>query len=70
MKVLTVNSIDKVDTTRYTEGDVFLEPGKVGILHNGKVEPLVRLTDLKDYVKKKDVQKLINDTLKKVNKDG
>lgn len=68
MKVLTVNDIKKVDATRYIEGDIFLSKKEIGILHQGKIEPMIKQSDLKEYVKKKDAQKLIDDTLKKGGK--
>lgn len=69
MKVLKVNDLKKVDPTRYLEGDVFLTGRSIGILHNGKIEPMVKQSDLKEYVKKKDVAKLIDDALKKVKEN-
>ena len=68
MNVYPVNNIGKVDISRYKEGDVFTSDKKIGMIHNGKMEMLVRESDLKEYVKKKDVQKLIDDTLKKGDK--
>lgn len=70
MKVLTVNSLEKVDPARYIEGDIFLTEKSIGILHKGKIEPMVKQSDLKDYVKKKDVAKMIQDGLKKVTDNG
>lgn len=67
MKVLTVNNLEKVDASRYIEGDVFLTEEKIAVLHQGKIEPLVKQSDLKEYVKKKDVVKMIDAALKKVN---
>lgn len=69
MKVLRVNDLKKVDPTRYLEGDVFLTSKSIGVLHNGKIEQMVKQSDLKEYVKKKDVVKLIEDTMKKVKTD-
>lgn len=57
----TVNSLNKVDTTKYIEGDVFLTKQSIGIIHNGKMETLVRQSD---------VRKIVRDELKKVKKDA
>lgn len=67
MKVLQVNNLEKVDPARYIEGDLFLTEEKIGILHKGKIEPMVKQSDLKEYVKKKDVAKIVAAELKKVN---
>lgn len=69
MKVSKVSNLTKVDPTRYIEGDVFITEKSIGMLHNGKIEPMVKQSDLKDYVKKKDVVKLIDNELKKVKTD-
>lgn len=69
MKVIPVTDIKKVDPARYIEGDIFLSEKHIGVLHQGTIEPLVKESALKDYVKKKDVVKLVNDTLKKVTTD-
>lgn len=66
--VIPVEDFKKVDFTRYKEGDVFLSKKQLAVLQEGKLEILVKQSDLKDYVKKKDVQKLIDDKLKGVEK--
>lgn len=66
MNVITVTDFKKVDTTRYKAGQVFTTGKQLGILHQGTIEPLILQKDLKEYVKKKDVQKLIDDKLKDV----
>ena len=65
MKVIQVNNLKKVDVTRYKEGDIFISEKEKAILHQGKLDPLVSQSDLKGYVKKKDVQKLIDEALTK-----
>jgi len=60
MSVYKVTSINKVDPTRYTEGDFFLTKQTIGMLHNGKIDRLVKQTD---------VRKIIRDEIKKVKKD-
>ena len=65
MKAYTVTDLKNVNVTKYVEGDVFLSSKQIGVLHQGTIEPLIKQADLKEYVKKKDVVKLINDTLKK-----
>lgn len=61
MSIHKVESLNKVDQTRYIEGDFFLTKQSIGILHNGKIETLV---------KQSDVRKIVRDELKKVKKDG
>jgi len=60
MKITKVTSLSKVDVTRYVEGDLFMTSQSIGILHNGKIEPLMT---------KSDVEKLIQKELKKVKKN-
>lgn len=64
MKVLAVNDLKKVDTARYTDGDIFYTDKQIGMLHGGTIEPFVRLTDLKGYVKKTEVKKMIDEAVK------
>ena len=59
MDIQKVNQLSKVDTTKYKEGTVFLTSQSIAILHNGKVEPLV---------KQSQVKKLIQDEVKKAVK--
>ena len=63
-RVFQVNNLNKVDTSRYIEGDLFLSEQKAGILHNGKIDPIIKQSDLKGYVKKSDVQKMIDKAMK------
>lgn len=65
MKTIPVNDLKKVDPTRYIAGDVFISEKQIGILHNGSIEPLVMQKDLKGYVKKTELPKLIAEALKK-----
>ncbi len=67
MSVYNVQELKHIDVTRYKEGDVFLSQKQIGIIQSGTVEVLMRQSDLKEYVKKKDVKKMIDDTLKKVS---
>lgn len=61
MKPIKVNSLNKIDSTKYSEGDLFITNRSVGILQNGKVETLV---------KQSDVKKMVREEVKKVLKDG
>lgn len=64
--VYKVESLNKVDTTKYIEGDIFITIRSVGILVDGKIKTISTSTpNLKDYVKKDDVQKMIDETLSK-----
>lgn len=66
MKVIPVTKLENVDPTRYIEGDVFISDKHIGVLHQGKIEPLVKQSDLKGYIKKTEVVKLIDAAVKKV----
>jgi len=65
MKVIEVQNLKHVDVTRYKDGDLFVSKTKKAILHQGKLDPLVTESDLKGYVKKKDVEKMIEKALEK-----
>lgn len=52
-----VKSLRTVDTTNYKQGDIFLTTQSIAILHNGKVETLV---------KQSDVRKIVREEVKKV----
>ena len=61
MDIQKVNQLSKIDTTKYKEGTLFMTSQSIALLHNGKVEPLVKQSQIK---------KLIQDEVKKVLKDG
>ena len=61
MKPIKVERLNLIDPTKYSEGDFFVTDRSVAILHNGKVETLV---------KQADVRKIIREEVKKVLKDG
>lgn len=66
---MKVQSLQKVKTDRYKEGDMFFTDKEVGILINGKIKKLNTTTpNMKDYVKKSEVEKMIDDKLKEVKK--
>ena len=60
MNVYQVENMSKVNVSRYIEGDVFMTKQRIGILHNGKIESLV---------KQSDVRKIVREELKKVKTD-
>ena len=60
MKTIKVDRLTMIDPTKYSEGDLFLTDRSIAILHNGKVETLV---------KQSDVKKMVRDEVKKVLKD-
>jgi len=61
MKVVKVTSIQKVNPTQFNEGTVFLTKNTIALLVNGKIEPLV---------KQSDIRKLIREELKRGAKNG
>ena len=64
IKAYRVTAFNKVDTTRYSEGDLFISNKLIGMLVNGKIETLNRSPNLTSYVRVKDVEKMIDDKLK------
>jgi len=60
MKTIKVDRLKMIDPKKYSEGDLFLTDRSVAILHNGKVETLV---------KQSDVKKMVREEVKKVLKD-
>lgn len=61
MNGIKVSNLSKIDPTKYSEGSIFITDKSVAILHGGKVETLV---------KQSDVRKIVRDELKKVKNDG
>ena len=57
MKPIKVERLNSIDPTKYREGDLFLTDRSIAILHNGKVETLV---------KQSDVRKMVREEVKKV----
>lgn len=49
--VYKVDNIQNVNTTHYKEGDVFLTKNTIALLHNGKIEALVKKSDVKKLIK-------------------
>lgn len=65
VKAYQVDNLAKVDTTRYTEGSLFITDRSIAILSNGTIKPLqTSPTNLKNYVKKSEVQKMIDEAMK------
>lgn len=60
MRTIKTASLSKIDPSKYSEGDLFLTDKRVAILQNGKVETLIKQSDIK---------KIIRDELKKVKKN-
>lgn len=60
MKTIKVERLNMIDATKYSEGDLFLTDRSIAMIHNGKVETLV---------KQSDVRKMVRDEVKKVLKD-
>jgi len=64
IKAYKVTNLSKVDTTLYIEGDHFITDRSVGILVNGKIKTIGNNPpDLKDYVKRDEVQQMIDEAL-------
>ena len=58
--VIKVKKLTGINTTLYKEGTLFSTDRQLGILHNGKIEPLLKRSDVKkmiqDELKKKEVK--------------
>lgn len=57
MNGIKVSNLSHIDPTKYSEGSLFITDKSVAILHGGKVETLI---------KQSDVRKIVRDELKKV----
>lgn len=66
--IVPVLDFKKVDVTRYKEGTIFSSDNQLAVLQNGKMDKLIKQSDLKGYVKKTDIKKLIAAQLKEVEK--
>lgn len=51
MAVYPVENINKVDKTYYTDGDIFITKQRIAILHNNKMENLVKQSELRKIVR-------------------
>ena len=66
---MKVENLQKIKTDRYKDGDIFFTDKEVGILINGKIKKLNTTTpNMSQYVKKSEVEKMIDDKLKEVKK--
>lgn len=66
-----VEDFKKVRTDRYIESDIFYNDKEVGILIDGVIKPLSSgQPNMKNYVKKMEVKKMIEEALKGDKKDG
>src|SRR5699024_1838211 len=64
---MKVQSLQKVKTDRYKEGELFFTDKEVGILINGKIKKLNTTSpNMAQYVKKSEVEKMIDDKLKEL----
>lgn len=65
IKAYDVKSLASVDVTNYKQGDLFITDRSVGILIDGKIKTLNFDTiNLKPYVKKAEVEKMIKKAVK------
>lgn len=61
MNVYKVKRLNDIDLTRYNEGDLFLTKQSIGIIHNNKMEQLVKKSDIKILVQDEVKRVLKND---------
>ena len=65
-----VTNLSKVNTTLYKEGDHFITNRSVGILVNGKIKTIGNDSpDLSDYVKRNEVQQMIDEAINQGGED-
>lgn len=64
MKPIHVQDLKKIDPSRYTEGQLFLSDKQIGIIHRGKIDPLVKQSEIKNLVTKSQVEKMIQQSQK------
>ena len=66
---MKVDNLQKIKTDRYKEGQLFFTDKEVGILINGKIKKLnTTVPNMSQYVKKSELEKMIDDKLKGVKK--
>lgn len=66
MNVYEVKALNQVNPMNYKNGDLFITNRSIGVLVNGQIKTLETNTpDLRNYVKKDDVIKLIKKELEK-----
>lgn len=64
IKAYKVDNLNKVDPSKYIEGDVFITNRSAGILINGSIKTLSTSTpNLRNYVKKDEVKKMISEAI-------
>lgn len=59
MKPIKVERLNLIDPTKYSQGDLFVTDRSIAILHNGKVETLVKQSDVRKIVRE-EVKKVLN----------
>lgn len=71
IRAYKVTNLSKVNTTLYREGDHFITNRSVGILVNGKIKTIGNdPPDLTDYVKRDEVQQMIDDAISNLGGEG
>ena len=71
VKAYQVKNLNKVNTTLYKEGDIFYTKKTAAMLINGKIRPLfANKPSLENYVRKDEVQKMIDEAIEKVVKQN
>lgn len=62
-----VNKLNDIKTSKYEEGDFFITDKSIGVIVNGKIKVLSTGTpNLKNYVKKDEIEKILENYMKKV----
>lgn len=66
INVYEVQALNHVNPENYKNGDMFITNRSIGFLINGQIKTVETNTpNLKDYVKKEEVQKMIQKEVKK-----
>ena len=71
IRAYKVTNLSKVNTTLYKNGDMFFTNKSIGVLHNGKIKTIgSNPPDLTDYVKRDEVQQMIDEAISNLGGDG
>lgn len=64
MNPIKVSDLKLVNPTKYTEGQIFFSNKQIGIIQGGKMERLVKESELKNYPTKTQVENMIQKATK------
>lgn len=62
VNMISVEDIKKINKTKYKNGDFFLSRSKLYILLDNKLKPLTQNHNMKDYIKKSELDDYLKET--------